>query len=112
MYIIDICGDDEFSGIEGIINLAEKMIKIKKNLIFSLVYMLIKFSLLLPVTTATVERVVSAIHIIKSRLQNRMRDKWMNDSLVIYIEKYIFNKIDNEIIMKQFQNIKTRREQL
>jgi hypothetical protein len=112
MYIIDICGDDEFSGIEGIINLAEKMIKIKKNLIFSLVYMLIKFSLLLPVTTATVERVVSAIHIIKSRLQNRMGDKWMNDSLVIYIEKYIFNKIDNEIIMKQFQNIKTRREQL
>jgi hypothetical protein len=41
-----------------------------------------------------------------------MGDKWMNDSLVVYIEKDIFDKIDNEAIMKRFQNIKTRREQL
>jgi hypothetical protein len=46
--------------------------------------MLIKFSLLLPVATATIERVFSAIHIIKSRLRNRMRNKWMNDNLVVY----------------------------
>jgi len=36
----------------------------------------------------------------------------MNDNLVIYIEKDIFDKIDNEAIMERFQNIKTRREQL
>jgi hypothetical protein len=30
-----------------------------------------------------------------------MRDKWMNDSLVVYIEKDIFDKIDNEAIMKR-----------
>ena len=36
----------------------------------------------------------------------------MNDSLIIYIEKDIFNNIDNEIILKRFQNIKTQREQL
>jgi hypothetical protein len=41
-----------------------------------------------------------------------MGDKWMNDSLVVYIEKDIFDKIDNEVIMKRFQNIKTRKEQL
>ncbi|XP_061949963.1 uncharacterized protein LOC133673242 [Populus nigra] len=41
-YIIDLCGDDEFSGIESIASLAEKMVKTKKNLIFPLVYMLIK----------------------------------------------------------------------
>jgi hypothetical protein len=35
-YIIDLHGDDEFSGIEGIASLAEKMIKTKKNLIFPL----------------------------------------------------------------------------
>jgi hypothetical protein len=78
------------------------MVKTKKNLIFSLVYMLIKLSLLLPVATATVERVFSAMHIIKSRLWNMMRDKWMNDSLVVYFEKDIFDKIDNEVIMKRF----------
>jgi hypothetical protein len=74
-YIIDLRGDDEFSGIEGIASLAEKMVKTKKNLIFPLVYMLIKLSLLLPVATATVERVFSAMHIVKSRLRNRMGDK-------------------------------------
>ena len=57
MYIIDLHGDDEFFGIEGIANLAEKMVKTKKNLIFLLVYMLIKLSLLLAVATTTVERI-------------------------------------------------------
>ena len=101
-YIIDLRGDDEFSGIEGIASLAEKMVKTKKNLIFPLVYMLIKLSLLLLVATTTVERVFSAMHIVKSRLRNRMGDKWMNDSLIVYIEKDIFDKIDNEAIMKRF----------
>jgi len=103
MYIIDLCGSDEFSSIEGIANLAEKMIKTKKNLIFSLVYMLIKLLLLLPVATATVEKVFSAKHIVKSRLQNKIRNTWMNDNLFVYIDqKDIFNKIDNEVIMKRF----------
>ena len=74
-YIIDLRGDDEFSGNEGIASLAEKMVKTKKNLVFPLVYMLVKLSLLLPVATVTVERVFSAMHIINSRLRNRMRDK-------------------------------------
>jgi hypothetical protein len=36
-----------------------------------------------------------------------MRDKRINNSLIVYIEKDIFNEIDNEIIMKRFQNMKT-----
>jgi hypothetical protein len=36
----------------------------------------------------------------------------MNDSLIVYIEKDIFHSIDNEAIMQQFQNMKTRRNQL
>ena len=44
----------------------------------------------------------------------------MNDSLIIYVEKEIFDKIENEIstkienedIMQQFQSMKSRREQL
>ena len=39
-YIIDLRNDDEFSSIEGIVSLAEKMIKTKKNL-FSLIYIYI-----------------------------------------------------------------------
>jgi hypothetical protein len=56
-YIIDLYIDNEFFAIEGIASLAKKMVKTKKNLIFSLVYMLIKLSLLLPVATTTMKRV-------------------------------------------------------
>ena len=68
MYIIDLRDNYEFSGIKCIASLAEEMVKTKKNLIFSLVYMLIKLSLLIPVATATVKKVFSAMYIIKSRL--------------------------------------------
>jgi hypothetical protein len=74
-YIIDLRGDDKFPNIESTASLAEKMVKTKKNLIFPLVYMLIKLSLLFTVATVTVERVFSAMYIVKNRLQNRMRDK-------------------------------------
>jgi len=73
-YIVDLCNDDEFFDIEGIVSLTEKMIK-TKTLLFTLVYMLIKLSLLLPIATVTVERVFSAMHIDNSRLRNRMGDK-------------------------------------
>ena len=71
-FIIDLCGDDEFFGTEGITIFVEKIVKTKKNLIFPLVHMLIKLSLLLLVATGTMERVFSAMHIVKSRLRNRM----------------------------------------
>jgi hypothetical protein len=111
-YIIDLRSDNEFSSIKGIASLVEKMVETKKNLIFSLIYILIKLSLLLLVATAIVKRVFSVMHIVKGKLRNRMRDKWMNNSLVIYIEKDIFDEIDNEIIIKRFQNIKNQKEQL
>ena len=36
----------------------------------------------------------------------------MNDSLVVYIEKNILYEIDNEVIIKRFQNIKTQKKKL
>ena len=41
-----------------------------------------------------------------------MGDEWLNDSLVVYIEKDIFSCIDNEAIMQRFQNMKNRRGSL
>ena len=36
----------------------------------------------------------------------------MNDCLIMYIEIDVTNRIDNENIMQQFQNMKHRRRQL
>ena len=52
------------------------------------------------------------MNVIKNRLRNRIGDQWMNDNLLVYIEKNIFNSLDNEVIMQRFQGMKTRRGQL
>ena len=91
---------EEFSALKGIGQLAEKMVEMKKNVSYPLVYSLITLALILLVTTATVERVFSTMNIIKNRLRNRIGDQWMNNCLVTYIEKYIFKTIESEEIMQ------------
>ena len=84
----------------------------RKHETYPLVYLLVKLALTLSVATATVERSFSAMKYIKNELCNRMRDRWMNDCLIVYIEKDVACSIDNESIMQRFQNMKTRRRQL
>ena len=86
--------------------LPQKMVETKNDIIYYLVYLLLKLALTLPIAIATVERVFSAMKILKSWLHNRMEDEWMNDCLVLYIEKNIFNSIDDETIMQCSQNMK------
>jgi hypothetical protein len=99
---------DKFGTLKGIGQLAEKLVKMKKYVLYPLVYTFVTLSLILPVATATVERVFSAMSIVKHRLRNRMGDEWMNDCLITYIEKYIFKTISNEEIIQRFQGMKTR----
>ena len=68
--------------------------------------------MILPVVTASVERVFSAMKFVKTDLRNRMRDEWLNDSLVVYNERSIFASVSNERILKRFQDMDTRRNQL
>lgn len=58
--------------------------------------------LTLHVATATVERSFPAMKCIKSNLRNRIGDQWMNDCLIIYIERDAIDTVDNESIMQRF----------
>ena len=49
---------------------------------------------------------------VKNELQNGMRDKWMNNNFIVYVEKYVFNNVDNKFITQRFQNMKSHREQM
>ena len=99
---------EEFSAFRGIGQLVEKMIEMKKNISYPLIYLLVTLALFLLVTTAIVERAFSTMNIIKNRLRNQIGDQWMNDCLVTYIEKDIFKTIKCEEIMQRFQNMKNR----
>ena len=81
----------------------------KKNVSYPLVYSLVILALILLVATATIERAFSAMNIIKNRLRNQIKDQWMNDYLVTYIEKDIFKTIKCEEIMQRFLMILEKR---
>jgi len=55
----------------------------------------LEMSLILLVAAARVERDFSAMSIIKNRIQNYMRDEYLNDCLVTIIESDIFIDIEN-----------------
>nr|XP_016481252.1 PREDICTED: uncharacterized protein LOC107802297 [Nicotiana tabacum] len=102
-YIVDIRDVDErFSNLQGLVDLSETLVKTKKHLNYPFVFRLVKFALLLPVATATVERTFSAMKLIKSELRNRMNDEFMSGCLVPYVERKIFNTIYDETIMNTF----------
>ena len=64
----------------------------KKSEIYHLLDRLIRLVLTLSVSTATIERVLSVMKIIKTRLCSKMEDEFLANSLITYIEKYI-NKL-------------------
>ena len=96
IYIHDRQFIEEFSAFRRIGQLVEKMVEMKKNISYPLIYLLVTLVLILLVATTTVERVFSTMNIIKNRLRNQIGDQWMNDCLVTYIEKDIFKTIKCE----------------
>ena len=100
--IIDLIGNNEFLVLK-ILLVLQRNGKIKEKFDISINIYGYQIIILLPVATIIIERVFFVVHIVKSRLRNRMGYKWMNDSLVAYIEKDIFNNIDNETIRMQFK---------
>ena len=111
-FIFDVRSDKHISELKNIGELAIKMVKTRRHTAYPLVYRLIELALVLPIATATVERVFSAMKIVKSDLRNRIGDEWLNDSIMVYIEKAIFATVDNESILQRYQHIQTRRIQL
>ena len=57
---------EEFSAFRGIELLVKKMVEMKKNVSYPLVYSLLTLTLILLVATATVKRIFSAMNIIKN----------------------------------------------
>ncbi|KAK4724085.1 hypothetical protein R3W88_026864 [Solanum pinnatisectum] len=101
------CDDPRFSDLKGIGDLAKALVNANLIETYSLVYLLVKLTLILPVATATVERAFSSMKYIKNELRSSISDEFLNDCLVCYIEKDIFINISNDAIIDHFQNMKT-----
>jgi hypothetical protein len=98
--------DDRFSNIQTIAELSHKMVETRKHDRYPLVYRLL---LVLPVATATVERIFSGMRIVKTNLRNRIGDQFMSDCLICYVEKEEMMKITNESVIRRFMKMQERR---
>ncbi|KAH0713615.1 hypothetical protein KY289_009574 [Solanum tuberosum] len=70
--------DSKFLNLKGIKDLAKVMIETKLDQTWSLVYLLVKLTLIIPVATASVERAFSSMKYIKNDLRNRMDEDLLN----------------------------------
>jgi hypothetical protein len=111
-FIIHVRRLEEFKVCHDLASLSKTMAQLERHIVFPLVYRLIELVLLLPMATVTVERAFSAMKIIKTELRNKMTDGWLNDLMVIYIEREIYKGLDLQKIKKIFQNKKNRQMQL
>ena len=61
--------------------------------------------LVLPVATATVERCLSGMKIVKTTLSNRMGNQNLSHRLICYIEKEEMKKVTNEVVVRRFMTM-------
>lgn len=90
----------EFNDVLGINDLAIRLLQTRRNILYPLIYRIITLALTLPISTTTVEKIFSAMNTIKAQLRNRISNQVLVDYLEIYIEKDIFDSVDNETIIK------------
>jgi hypothetical protein len=108
-YIDDMRQNDNFKGLDNIVDLSVKLTETKRHKVYDMVYELLKLVLLLPVATANVERVFSAMVFVKTKLRNKMGDSLLDDCLVTFIEQDIFFGVDEDDIIKTFMSLRKRR---
>ncbi|XP_010675119.3 uncharacterized protein LOC104891159 [Beta vulgaris subsp. vulgaris] len=110
-FIVDVRGDERFWNLKSLHELSMKLVETGKSETHDRVYLLLKLVLVLPVATASVERVFSSMTQVKDKLRNSMGDQMLNDCLITYVEKEMFLKVSKDDIINRYQNMKTRREQ-
>jgi hypothetical protein len=112
VWINEVRMDPKFANCHDIGDLAIKMVQIEMNKDYKFVYRLIELALILPVATATVERIFSAMKIIKTELRNKMGNDWLNHRMICYIEREIFASIEDDDILYHWQDLKNRLQKL
>ncbi|TVU07941.1 hypothetical protein EJB05_41319, partial [Eragrostis curvula] len=108
-YIDDMRREESFLALNNIVELSVKLVETKRDIVYDLVYLLIKLALILPVATASVERAFSAMNFVKNDMRNRMGDDLLDDCLVTFIEREIFFAVEENDIIESFMSIKRRR---
>ena len=82
------------------------LVRTRRSTIYPLVHRIIVFMLTLLMSTAITVRSFSAIRIVKTRLRNKMEDDFLTNSLIMYIEREIAEKLSIYSIIDDFRDLK------
>lgn len=96
-------GNLKFSNLRGIRDLAKALVEANLVQTYTLVYLLVKSILILPIAMTIVERAFSSMKHIKNKMQNNIGDQYLNDCLVCYIERDLFANVSNDVIIDLFR---------
>ena len=107
-YELDVIKHPDFQNISTISELCRGLQISRKSNIYFLIDRLSRLVLTLPVSTATIERALSAMKLLKTRLRNRMEDELLADNMIVYIEKEIAGNFTIEMIMDELYSMKNR----
>ena len=81
----------------------------KKSEVYYLINRLLRLIMALPVSTATIERYLSAMKIIKNKLRNKMEVEFLASTMMIYIERDIATSFSSDSIIEDFKSLKERK---
>ncbi|CAM8884789.1 unnamed protein product [Rhodiola kirilowii] len=101
--------DSMFAKMTSISDLCRLLVESGKSIYFPMIYRLICLILTLPVSTATTERAFSSMKIIKSDLRNKLSDEFLDDLMVLYIERTFTDCISNDDVIAEFEMSGPRR---
>ncbi|KAK9748526.1 hypothetical protein RND81_02G064200 [Saponaria officinalis] len=108
-FVQDVQKDPRFANTPSISELCRRMVDFDKTMLYPMIYRLICLILTLPVSTATTERAFSSMKIIKRRLRNKMNDEFLDDLMVLYIQRRYADNIENDKVIAEFELSGSRR---
>jgi len=111
-YQINVIHHKSFQDMSTISELCRGLAETNKSQHYHLNDKLIRLVLTLPVSTATTEQTFSTMKHVKTMLRNKIKDEFLADSMMIYIERELIEDIDLDSIIYEFYYTKHRRVQL
>lgn len=105
MYATNVRRDERFKTLKNLCQLLVMLVETNKHEQYHIVYKLLKLVLILPVATASVERVFSSMSYVKNKLRNKMDDEYLNNCLVTFVERELFNQVKDEDVINLLQKV-------
>ena len=103
MFISHVRKDKRFSKLKNLCELSVLMVETRKNEQYYIVYKILKLVLILPVATASVERVFSSMKYVKNSFSTNVTKQLFKYSSPILFLSEFFRQVKDEDVINLFQ---------